>query len=138
VIRPLATFIHALDAARTAGTLARTVRVLARQLDNAHLLAASEEARADRAELRVAELEAQTRDWAELSGELAREQPTADPLPSVLDAGEAPIPLIEPPPRIASRSVRYEAVMRRSDEINAGTDDPPPTRPSERTATRTT
>jgi len=45
---------------------------------------------------------------------------------------------IEPPPRIASRSVRYEAVMRRSDEINAGTDDPPPTRPSERTATRTT
>ena len=284
MIRPLATFIHVLDAARTAGTLARTVRVLARQLDNAHLLAASEGARADRAELRVAELEAQTRDWAELSGELAREQPTADPLPSVLDAGEAPIPLvltdsareadiqrdradalqralqacevelqqtraqlrqteaaagahiatisalreaiaaahraahapapaeqipgvaaartlsrlecticpacgsklaevescdacgkpardgertgeaeavllcgrctckaeaeeaaratavteIEPPPRIASRSVRYEAVMRRSDEINAGTDDPPPTRPSERTATRTT
>jgi chromosome segregation ATPase len=44
----------------------------------------------------------------------------------------------DPPPRIASRSVRYEAVMRRSDEINAGTDDPPPTRPSERTATRTT
>ena len=40
---------------------------------------------------------------------------------------------IEPPPRIASRSVRYEAVMRRSDEINAGTDDSPPTRPSERT-----
>ena len=313
MIRPLATFLRALDAARTAGTLARTVRVLARQLDNAHLLAASEGARADRAELRVAELEAQTRDWAELSGELAREQPTADPLPSVLDAGEAPIPLvltdsareadiqrdradalqralqacevdlttqraladswarraieleterdanaraagahiatierlqeqiaaahraahapapaeqipgvaaartlsrlecticpyvareldeeagdkcpacgsklaevescdacgkpardgertgeaeavllcgrctckaeaeeaaratavteIEPPPRIASRSVRYEAVMRRSDEINAGTDDPPPTRPSERTATRTT
>ena len=45
---------------------------------------------------------------------------------------------IEPPPRIASRSVRYEAVMRRSDEINAGTDDSPPTRPSERAATRTT
>ncbi len=94
MIRPLATFIHVLDAARTAGTLARTVLVLSRQLDNAHLLAASEEARADRAELRVAELEAQTRDWAELSGELAREQPTADPLPSVLDAGEAPIPLV--------------------------------------------
>ena len=94
MIRPLATFLRALDAARTAGTLARTVRVLARQLDNAHLLAASEGARADRAELRVAELEAQTRDWAELSGELAREQPTADPLPSVLDAGEAPIPLV--------------------------------------------
>lgn len=83
-----------LTTALDAGTLSRTVLVLSRQLDNAHLLAASEEARADRAELRVAELEAQTRDWAELSGELAREQPTADPLPSVLDAGEAPIPLV--------------------------------------------
>jgi len=94
VIRPLATFIHVLDAARTAGTLARTVLVLSRQLDNAHLLAASEEARADRAELRVAELEAQTRDWAELSGELAAEQPADDALPDLTDAGEAPIPLV--------------------------------------------
>lgn len=56
--RPLAALLHILDAARTAGTLVRTVRILARQLDNAHLLAASEGARADRAELRVAELEA--------------------------------------------------------------------------------
>ena len=83
-------------AALDAGTLSRTVLVLSRQLDNAHLLAASEEARADRAELRVAELEAETRDWAELSGELAAEQPADDALPDLTDAGEAPIP-IEPP-----------------------------------------
>ena len=94
MIRPLAAFLHVLDAARTAGTLARTVRVLARQLDNAHLLAASEGARADRAELRVAELENEIRDWREASGELAREQPAADPLPDLTDAGEAPIPLV--------------------------------------------
>jgi hypothetical protein len=95
MIRPLAAFLHALDAARTAGTLSRTVLVLSRQLDNAHLLAASEGARADRAELRVAELEAQTRDWAELSGELAAEQPAADALPDLTDA--AP-PLATPDP----------------------------------------
>ena len=94
MIRPLATFLRALDAARTAGTLARTVRLLARQLDNAHLLAASEGSRADRAELRVAELERALQDWREASGELAAEQPADDPLPSVLDAGEAPIPLV--------------------------------------------
>lgn len=83
-----------LTAALDAGTLSRTVLVLSRQLDNAHLLAASEEARADRAELRVAELEAQQRDWAELSGELAAEQPAADALPDLTDAGEAPIELV--------------------------------------------
>lgn len=94
MIRPLAAFLRALDAARTAGTLARTVRLLARQLDNAHLLAASEGSRADRAELRVAELERALQDWREASGELAAEQPADDPLPSVLDAGEAPIPLV--------------------------------------------
>jgi hypothetical protein len=94
VIRPLATFIHVLDAARTAGTLSRTVLVLSRQLDNAHLLAASEGARADRAELRVAELEAALQDWREASGELVAEQPAADPLPDLTDAGEAPIPLV--------------------------------------------
>jgi hypothetical protein len=192
VIRPLAAFLRALDAARTAGTLARTVLVLSRQLDHAHILAASEEARADRAEEvlsseiemhgrtrraqiaaenRIAELEAQTRDWAELSGELAREQPADDALPSVLDAGEAPIPLVltdsareadiradvqreraeqaERERDAAARAagahlatierLREELAdalrdaVRRSDEINAGTDDPPPTRPSERT-----
>ena len=90
MIRPLAAFLHVLDAARTAGTLARTVRVLARQLDNAHLLAASEGARADRAELRVAELENEIRDWREASGELAREQPAADPLPDLTDAAPPP------------------------------------------------
>jgi DNA repair exonuclease SbcCD ATPase subunit len=92
--RPLAYFLRVLDAARTAGTLARTVLVLSRQLDNAHLLAASEEARADRAELRIAELEAALQDWREASGELAAEQPAADPLPDLTDAGEAPIPLV--------------------------------------------
>ena len=95
MIRPLAAFLHVLDAARTAGTLARTVRVLARQLDNAHLLAASEGARADRAELRVAELENEIRDWREASGELAREQPAADPLPDLTDAGEAPTAVVD-------------------------------------------
>lgn len=87
MIRPIAAFLHVLDAARTAGTLARTVRLLARQLDNAHLLAASEEARADRAELRIAELEAAIADWERDSG--------AEPnLPDLRDAGEAPIPLV--------------------------------------------
>ena len=83
-----------LTAALDAGTLSRTVLVLSRQLDNAHLLAASEEARADRAELRVAELEHQLEDWREASGELATEQPAADALPDLTDAGEAPIPLV--------------------------------------------
>ena len=58
---------RAIETLTTAGTLARTVLVLARQLDHAHLLAASEGARADRAELRVAELEAALADWHETS-----------------------------------------------------------------------
>jgi hypothetical protein len=95
VIRPLATFIHVLDAARTAGTLARTVRVLARQLDNAHLLAASEGARADRAEARIAELDRALQDWREASGELTAEQPADDALPDLTNA--AP-PLVTPDP----------------------------------------
>ena len=96
------------------------------QLDNVHLLAASEEARADRAEAelaatrsnvadqkrcwtnhshvqrkalnaaraRIVELEAQIEDWRLQSGELAAEQPAADPPPDLTDAGEAPIPLV--------------------------------------------
>ena len=111
-----------IEAAVNARTLARTVRILSRQLDNAHLLAASEEARADRAEAalataranitelarlhreavalccaareRVAELEAQQRDWAELSGELAAD-PQADALPDLTDAGEAPTSVVD-------------------------------------------
>ena len=105
---------RALETLTTAGTLARTVLVLARQLDHAHLLAASEGARADRAELRVAELEAQTRDWAELSGELAAEQPADDALPDLTDAGEAPIP-IEPPPDAyheRDRADRLQAMLQ--------------------------
>ncbi len=103
-----------LTAALDAGTLSRTVLVLSRQLDNAHLLAASEEARADRAELRVAELEAQLEDWREASGELAAEQPAADPLPDLTDAGEAPIP-IEPPPDAyheRDRADRLQAMLQ--------------------------
>jgi len=103
-----------IEAATNARTLARTVRILARQLDNAHLLAASEEARADRAELRVAELEAETRDWAELSGDLAAEQPAADALPDLTDASEAPIQ-IEPPPDAyheRDRADRLQAMLQ--------------------------
>jgi hypothetical protein len=124
-----------IEAATNARTLARTVRILARQLDNAHLLAASEEARADRAEAdhgaeqmarrrvtverdaareRIAELEAQTRDWAELSGELVREQPAADALPDLTDASEAPIQ-IEPPPDAyheRDRADRLQAMLQ--------------------------
>ena len=92
--RAAATTGRLIEAAVNARTLARTVRILARQLDNAHLLAASEEARADRAELRVAELELQLADWRETSGELSAEQPAADALPDLTDAGEAPIPLV--------------------------------------------
>lgn len=101
MIRPLAVFLHVLDAARTACTLSRTVRILARQLDNAHLLAASEEARADRAEAelatareRIAELENEIRDWLEASGELAAEEEA--PL-DICDAGEPPTPLPRDP-----------------------------------------
>ena len=49
------------------------------------------------------------------------------------DSARNVLPPRDVPFRIASRETRYEAVMRRSDEINAGTDDSPPTRPSERT-----
>ncbi len=72
-------------------TLARTVRLMARQLDHMHLLAASEECRADRAEERVAELELQLADWREASGELVAEEEAAD----LRDAGEearSPLP----------------------------------------------
>lgn len=71
--------------------LARTVRLQAHQLDHLHLLAASEECRADRAEERVAELELQLADWREASGELVAEEEAAD----LRDAGEearSPLP----------------------------------------------
>ena len=97
----------ALETLTTAGTLARTVLVLARQLDHAHPLAASEEARADRAELRVAELEAQTRDWAELSGELA-----ADPLLDLTDASEAPTSVVDHARETDYQRDRADSLMR--------------------------
>ena len=121
MIRPLAAFLHAIEAARTAGTLSRTVLVLGRQLDNAHLLAASEGARADRAEYkltlaneRVAELERALTDWREASGELAAEQPADDALPDLTDAGEAPvpIPLTNPAREAEIQQDRADALQR--------------------------
>ena len=82
---------------RQPATRPRRLPFSARQLDNAHLLAAAEEARADRAELRVAEIEHQLEDWREASGELAAEQPAADALPDLTDAAPpvTPDPLRE-------------------------------------------
>ena len=58
-----------IEAAVNARTLARTVRILSRQLDNAHLLAASEEARADRAEAALATARANITELARLHRE---------------------------------------------------------------------
>ena len=95
--------------------LARTVLVLSRQLDHAHLAGQIEEARADRLEERVAELEAETRDWSTLSGELVAEQAAAD-LPDLEPADDSgpPSPLpADPYARAEIERERADAAERR-------------------------
>ncbi len=114
MIRPIAAFLHALDAALDAGTLSRTVLVLSRQLDHAHLAGQIEEARADRAEERVAELELQLADWREASGELVAEQAAAD-LPDLEPADDSgpPSPLpADPYARAEIQAKRADAAER--------------------------
>lgn len=90
--------------------LARTVLVLSRQLDHAHLAGQIEEARADRAEERVAELELQLADWREASGELVAEQAAAD-LPDLEPADDSG----PPSPLPADPYARAEVQARRAD-----------------------
>ena len=97
-----------------ARTLAQTVRILSRQLDHAHLAGQIEEARADRAEERVAELELQLADWREASGELVAEQAAAD-LPDLEPADDSgpPSPLpADPYARAEIQAKRADAAER--------------------------
>lgn len=99
----------ALDSRR----LARTVLVLSRQLDHAHLAGQIEEARADRLEERVAELEAETRDWRSLSGELAAEQAADLPDLEPADDSGPPSPLpADPYARAEIQRGRADAAER--------------------------
>ena len=96
-----------------ARTLARTVLVLSRQLDHAHLAGQIEEARADRAEERVAELEAETRDWREASGELVAEQAADLPDLEPADDSGPPSPLpADPYARAEVQAKRADAAER--------------------------
>ncbi len=93
--------------------LARTVLVLSRQLDHAHLAGQIEEARADRLEERVAELEAETRDWSELSGELVAEQAADLPDLEPADDSGPPSPLpADPYARAEVQAKRADAAER--------------------------
>ena len=96
-----------------ARTLAQTVRILSRQLDHAHLAGQIEEARADRAEERVAELEAETRDWREASGELVAEQAADLPDLEPADDSGPPSPLpADPYARAEVQAKRADAAER--------------------------
>jgi len=135
--RILARLNSALDAVK----LARTVRIMARQLDHAHLAGRLEEARADRAEERadlefrraqayaeslvsftdgartlrdrIAELENQIQDWREASGELAAEQAADLPDLEPADDSGPPSPLpADPYARAEVQAKRADAAER--------------------------
>ena len=110
MITALLRYLHDLADARR---LARTVHLLTRQLDHAHLAAASEEARADRAEERVAELETQLADWREASGELVAEQAADLPDLEPADDSGPPSPLpADPYARAEVQAKRADAAER--------------------------
>jgi len=132
MIARILSFAHdAFDSRR----LARTVLLQARQLDHLHLLAASEECRADRAEEqlatahdRIAELELQIADWRDASGELAAELAAAD-VPDLEDARDPPTALPDPwtaadvqRGRADSLEKQLEAANRRAEHEHARAD----------------